>query len=94
MSSNRWSAEGDGWEFTWSPDPPHLRGTPRVVRNVARLLAPQADLAVTPVGPVVPSEISDPLAVLCVLRDAAGSPIRRTFGEIPKPPPVPDGAVS
>lgn len=82
-----WSAHGVDWTLEWSPTPPHLRGTPGAVAITQHNLL-QGNL-LTPTGPVVEGDESDPLAVLAALpeeADLAGSP--------PPMPGVPEDAVS
>lgn len=91
--SSEWSASGDGWAITWRPQPPHLSGSPDVVREVERRLAAQDVILATPTGPLIASDPAEPLAVLVVLREAAGSPVVETDGDVPAVPALPEGAV-
>lgn len=82
-----WGAQGDGWTIQWSPNPPHLSGTPGAVQVVRDQLL-KGNL-LTPTGPLVEGDESDPLAVLAALPaevELTGTP--------PRIPPVPADAVS
>lgn len=91
MTTHEWNATGDGWELTWTPVPPHLRGTPRIVEAVLSRLDREAFVEVTPTGPSVPADPADPIAVLGVL--VAVEVPRRWSGDVPAVPALPDGAV-
>lgn len=68
MTREPWQAFGDGWAIRWDPAPPYLDGSPLVVAAILDRLALTPDLlAVTPTGPFVVPDESNPLAVLGAL---------------------------
>lgn len=68
MPSKPWSAIVGGRYLHWSPRPPHLTGDDSLVPEVLAVLGRADTLTLSPVGPVVDSAPSEPLAVLAVVR--------------------------
>ena len=89
------ASDAAGRVLTWWPDEPHLDGTDSLVGAIVGELAALlgAPVGVTPTGPYVAAQISDPLAVLAV---AARLGIELTvLGDLPPGiGDVPDGAVA
>ena len=59
-----WTASGPDWELEWTKDEPHLLGTPEIVIEVQRYVFASEELAVTPMGPWIRADLSDPMAVV------------------------------
>ncbi len=62
-----WTASGSDWEIEWTRYEPHLRGTPEIVIEVQRYVFASEELAVTPTGPWIKADLSDPMAVVVAI---------------------------
>lgn len=58
--------------LSWSPEAPHLSGDEQLVDPIATRLSGGPWLALTPTGPFVAPDASDPLAVLGALWELFG----------------------
>jgi len=72
MTRKPWAAMGDDWLWFWETVPPHVHGTPRVVKAVHAALPGGGTRAVTPTGPDVTNFVAVPLAVYSALIDVCG----------------------
>jgi hypothetical protein len=82
-----WAAQGDGWIIEWSPTPPYLAGTAGAVELTKENLLERNLL--TPTGPSVEGDESNPLAVRAALPGDA-----EFTGSPPPIPGYPEDAVS
>lgn len=72
MTSRGWQAVLDGANLSWRPEPPYLSGDPGLVALLRARLAFDSRMAVTPTGPFIEADISDPRAVLAALAELGG----------------------
>lgn len=72
MSAVSWLAVLDGSDISWRPEPPYLTGDPDLVALLTARLAFDARIAVSPTGPFIEADISDPRAVLAALAELGG----------------------
>lgn len=93
MSYKPWLAMlSDGRLIRWSDKPPHVDGHDALTDEVLLRLKGAGQIALTPVGPAVDLDPTDPLAVLAVLREI--DPKLRVSREGPTTDTLPEGAVS
>lgn len=72
MSSSPWLAVLNGSDLSWRPEPPYISGDEGLVALLTARLAFDSRIAVTPTGPFIEADVSDPRAVLAALAELGG----------------------
>ncbi len=72
------SACTENWYVAWSADQPYLQGTPEIIAEIEDYLLRNSELMVTPTGPSIGSELSDPFAVALAIIQIFGDEVEFT----------------
>lgn len=72
MPRASWLAVLNGSDLSWRPEPPYISGDEGLVAFLSARLAFDSRIAVTPTGPFIEADVSDPRAVLAALAELGG----------------------